>query len=258
MLRHPALEGLFNRLDGPPPQWLAMLYAYCDESGHERRDGITVIAGWFGTEAQWGLFAERWKAAGAKRFHTSNALRNKTRGAARLARLGPIPAQCGLTPFIGGARENDYWDLMQGSRFQKLAKAWCISLFPLVVEVLRAIPKDETIEFTFASQAQYSECAGVVMKAIGDLDDPQVRTSDGTPKIASWRFMPYANTPLFGPADYLAYASMQWLKDANSIQSRLTAPIRDSIANRMVGRLLDRESIRHMLTLTNQRTEGGR
>lgn len=124
-----------------------MLYAYCDESGHERQNQYMFLAGFLGDEEQWSLACRKWKeAGGGQGFHTTNVLRTK-RAEPRLAFLGSVPVFCGLRPIISGVRVSDYWDLVEGTRFEKRAKGWCTALYPLVLETLLYIPSDQRVEF---------------------------------------------------------------------------------------------------------------
>ena len=78
-----------------------MLYAYCDESGHDRQDQYMFLAGFLGNKEQWKLAHRKWKeAGGGKGFHTTNVVRKPERAERKLARLGSVPVFCGLRPII--------------------------------------------------------------------------------------------------------------------------------------------------------------
>jgi hypothetical protein len=49
-----------------------------------------------------------------------------------LARLGPIPHDCGLKGMLGGVRFQDYEDLVSGQREEKLLKGYLAVLIPMV------------------------------------------------------------------------------------------------------------------------------
>ena len=62
-MRDDALEGFLSSPQDNPAKWLAMLYAYLDESGHEQKNDWMCVAGFVGTEGQWKKAAPLWLEA---------------------------------------------------------------------------------------------------------------------------------------------------------------------------------------------------
>ena len=214
---------------GDSAEWLLMLHAWIDESGHEQKDDFMFLAGFLGSKDQWRRFADRWvEMGGTPSFKTRHVVRDRERAESKLARLGSVPTSCGLRPMVAGVRMADYWDLVAGTDQERKSKGWLVCLYPLVIETLLSVPKDELVEFGFDSQDTYEIDAGHVFRAIEDCPDERLRHSDGLTKVASWRFVPHGRTTLTQPADYLAYAWRSHMRDPNSEESRLTKPILDS------------------------------
>jgi hypothetical protein len=225
-----------------------MLYAYCDESGHEQREQYMFLAGFLGNEKQWRLAATEWRrAGGGPEFHTTSLVRRK-RSESKLARLATVPTFCGLRPIVTGVRMSDYWDLVSGSPDEKRAKGWCVALYPLVLETLISIPNSERATFIFEEQFEYQPYAHRVMNAVAEYPDQRLRTETGLSKLAHWDFLPKEMTILTQPADYLAFSLMSFFREPGSQAARLTKPMLDCIGNfRRVGAILSREKVRQWI-----------
>ena len=245
-----AIEGRFSVPHDHPPKWLIMLYEYCDESGHERRDQYTIIAGFLGNKDQWCAFLKEWLPALGKRksLHTRKLFRNERRAQSLLSRLGPIPAKHGLRPFVSGVRADDYWDLVGGTPVEKRAKGYCTALHALVIDALLYAPRDERIEFIFESQNEYESCANALMEAVLRSKREEVYTPSGLPQLANWGFIPKESSRLTEPADYLANAVLQYHRDPNSVRWTITRPIVDAYPelDLLNNGILSKETIREV------------
>ncbi len=133
-----------------------MLTAYLDETGHETKDWM-FVAGFLGDRQQWKRLVPLWTEALGQRkhLHMSDLRWNKRQTQQLLQRLGPIPDKCGLKPVVGGVRVKHYEDLLAGTPAQKLLKGYIVCIYPLVVNVLRAIPRNERLEIVFEQQSEY-------------------------------------------------------------------------------------------------------
>ena len=151
-MNHP-LAGYFCVPHDCPPKWLFMFTAYVDETGHELERGWTFLAGFLGNEDQWKNF---------------------------------VP-ECGLRPIMAGSRLEDYVDLVSDKPYEKQFKSYLVCLHVLVIQVLREIPDDETLEIVFEEQRQYEPWANLIL-AIAARVGP--KTSEGLPKLAKWSFVP--------------------------------------------------------------------
>jgi hypothetical protein len=176
-----------------------MLTAYVDESGHEGK-GWMFLAGWLGNDEQWKKFAEDWrKGLGPQRkfLHMADLRWNRERTKRLLAKLGPIPESCGLQPILGGVRYQDYEDLVTGTVEAKLMKGYMAALFPMVLQTLKGIPKDERVEFVFEQQNEYEPFVSMIMPtfSVPDRHGPWKMMPDGTTKLAKWSFVPWPIPP---------------------------------------------------------------
>ncbi len=229
-----------------------MLTAYLDESGHETK-GWMFVAGFLGNDEQWKQFVPLWREAlGPQREHLHMAdLRwKKQRTRELLARLGAVPDKCKLTAVVGGVRQADYDDLIQGTPAEKLLKGYIACIYPLVINVLRAIPKNERLEIVFEQQREYewyTKCALSALVSIQDARPDWFLTDDGLPKLAKWTFVPKGSTTLIEPADYFVYALRNLYQDKNSKQTQWCKPILDSGNGKGIGAIMKRKAMREQM-----------
>jgi hypothetical protein len=243
------LDGYFAAPHVAPPRWLAMIWAYLDETGQETKDYV-IIAGHFGYEQSWGAFVPAWKQAlgpQRKRLHMNELRFNKPSEQRLLARLGPIPTNCGLKRLIGGARVSDYEDLVPSNDpIQKLFSGYVSALMSAVTSILMVeIPDDERIEIRFEQQDRYAGWANFAMERICNIRKPMAFTKQGIHKISGWGFMPKNSTMLLDQADYLCYAELQRKRNPHSKKAQWTSPILDAgTAKDTIGEIKDREFMR--------------
>jgi hypothetical protein len=245
------LDGYFTVPHDAPPKWLLMLYAYLDETGQESKDWV-FIAGFLGNEDQWRKFDPKWKEGLGKRqsLHLKELRFKKDRERRMLERLGPLPVSCGLEPVIGGIRVSDYEDLLGGNTFlEQLGCGYLSALQPLLIQVLKWLPANERLELVLEQQNRYSWLTDFALRHIAPLPLPFMRTSDGRPKLASWRYVTPESTSLTEPADYFAHALLQYHRDPKSLKTQWCMPILNS-ANHVgaIGAVMTRAQARQSVT----------
>lgn len=233
-----------------------MLYAYIDESGQEADEWV-FIAGYLGNEDQWRQVATKWAAALASQQRTTLHMkrlrwgRDSTRRL--LAKLGPIPTECGLTRIIMGVRVQDYSDLVAGTTMEKRSAGYLQLITPLMMFIAQSLPGDERAEVVFEAQDRYSaltnEHLTVQMQAITGPGSQSLRTSDGKPRIAKWSFLPKGSSSLLETADYLAYAVLQTYRDRTSKKTEwCKSIISDADGGSLhIGHICTRDEIRSIL-----------
>lgn len=245
---------------------LLMYTAYLDETGQQTRDWV-FVAGFLRQKEQWGCLADRWaKALGPQRrsLHMTE-LRWKNPSTQRLlARLGPIPADCGLKAVVGGVKYSHYEDLVRGTDIEKQAAGYLACLTPLVISILQVLPSDERVELIFEQQDRFEQwtshfLADVVKGSVEHPDLWECRTSDGQSKLAKWSFVPKDSTILLQPSDYYAYALSQYFRDKKSQRAKWRMPILGTGENDMphIGRVMTKNEIRrHVADVKEQINKG--
>lgn len=242
------LEGYFRSPEDAPPKWLLMLRAYIDESGHESK-GWMFIAGYLGNEEQWQDFVPKWKAAlGQRKFLHMKELRWKKESTKRLLeRLGPIPEACGLEGAMCGVRYQDYEDLVTGTAYERLIKGYIACLIPMVIQILRGIPKHERLELFLEEQRQYAPFADMALGLSIIPGHQWTTTTDGRPKLARWGFVPKGSTIMTDPADYLAFALRETWTDRKSRKAEWCRPILMAGRGEGYGVVMNRDMIRRVV-----------
>jgi hypothetical protein len=219
-----------------------MLTAYLDESGHETKDAV-IIAGFLGNDEQWRECAAQWRAALGKRkaLHMKTLRWKKDSTRCLLERLGPIPHQCGLRALIGMLRVTDYYDLVSGTKAEKMLKGYYFCLMTIFDAVVKNTPKDERVKFVFEGQKEYEIRAKNFFNA-----NEHRRTSAGEPKFSAIEFIPKADSILTQPADYLAFAKLQQHRNP---QSQKTAWCTSIMLNTQpaLGMIHDGEGLREVV-----------
>jgi len=228
-----------------------MQTAYVDESGHETKDWM-FVAGFMGDDEQWKQFVPMWREAlGGKEALHMNELRWKSdRTRELLARLGPVPDNCGLTAVVGGVRVSDYDDLLRGTPAKRLLKGYVACIYPLVVNILRSLPDTERLTIVFEQQHEYqpfAECALAAIVSLRNQKPDWFLTRDGLPKLASWAFVSKNSTTLTQPADYFVYALRQLYHDRHSKKTEWCRPILKSGNGQGIGAVMTRKQIRQTI-----------
>jgi hypothetical protein len=204
-----------------------VLTAYVDESGQEQ-DNWMFLAGFYGNDDAWKRVAKEWpKTLGPqrKRLHMSD-LKFKYQSEKRmLARAGAVPQQCGLIPIMGGIRQSDFKDILIGTPEEKVLSGYIYCLWAMLFDTLRGLPQGERIEVVFEEQHRYQEFAHIALNAYVDHPEPTDLLSDGTHKLANWRWVPKDSTALLEPADYLAFALSKAWREPGSVRDQWCRPI---------------------------------
>jgi Protein of unknown function (DUF3800) len=219
-----------------PPKYLFMLTVYLDESGQESPEHV-VIAGFVGTDEQWKSFIPDWQAAlGPQRqsLHMCELRWNKPRIEGLLARLGPIPRKHGLIPVVGAVRVSDYSDMLTNDAQAILMSGYNLALYPVLIDVLQSFPETERIKWVFEEQPDHEVRARSTIEKFTAFQCQQ--------RLSGIEFAPKHSTILTQPADYLAYATIQRLRDPDSKRAKWCSPILQG--DKRLGKIVDRETIR--------------
>jgi hypothetical protein len=233
-----------------------MMYAYIDESGQEGDDWM-VVGGFFGSEEQWADFVPKWQAAlgpQRKSLHVTELRWTMPYNRLLLERLGPVPTGCGLRRMIGAVRFADYADLVPDN---VKMKGYTTALRPLIVQILKAVPSTDRIEFVFEQQNEYAGAVSELMEFFSRPGHPYRETADGLPKIAGVSFEPKSSAPMMHAADYLAFAMRCWCLDRTSLKSQWTQSILLSDGAEAWGHVYSRDEIRTMVMRTNDAYAAG-
>jgi hypothetical protein len=220
-----------------------MLTAYLDESIESPR-GYTVMAGFLGNKKQWTRLAEEWENALLPRrnLHMTELRWKNDRHKEMLEKLGPIPHKCGLQPIYSSVKVTEYIDELPKFETKAFTKGYFITLVGLTASVLLTIPKGERVEFIFEEQKEF---AAVREHALGLMaKKPILCGKRGKSALAKWSSVPKSS--LLEPSDYLAYAVMQNLVDANSNRSRLCLPI---LAGKPIGGQMGKDAVSKILEM---------
>lgn len=215
-----------------------LLKVYLDESGHEA-DGFVVIAGFLGSERQWSAFEQDWLAnlGNTTAFHIRRLRWGKLATKQRLARLAAIPHRHGLLPVVGAVKVSDYQDLPANNAESYSTQGYLIALFPIVIELLRATPSTEKIEWIFEEQGQYEREARNILRVLGG--------TLGQHRFGAISFVTKETTCRTQPADFLSFAVLQDLRNPASEKAEWCRPI---LGDRpYIGKIMDEALIRQVM-----------
>ena len=202
-----------------------MITAYLDESDHSDASRYTVVAGFRGKSDNWQLLSERWKEALGKRksLHMSELRWNhssaKTRVRDLLAKLGPIPWDCGLVPVYGAVKTSDYIDLVRGYPLLEKFGGYLLSISHVFLLLMETVPVYERIKIVCEEQDQYETSARAMFNVFRRTAEPLHA------KLTSIEFVPKGSTALTEPADYLAFAMGKALSEPESRKDLWCRPI---------------------------------
>lgn len=199
-----------------------MLTAYLDESLDEETHGNCVVAGFLGDEEKWCRFEPIWsEALKPKRgLHMASIKKWHNKTETWLKDLGSIPHNCGLESLFGAVKISDYWDLVKGTRAEKLSKGYFMALYPMAIMLLRYIPDTEQVKLVLEEQVHFEGNARIIFNTFSTF-----QTVGGAPKIAEVEFVQKQTTTRTQPGDYLAYALLQNYRDRNSVKAKMCLPI---------------------------------
>jgi hypothetical protein len=244
------LGGAFRIPHNKPPRWLLMFTAYVDESGQEQQENWMFVAGYVGHEDAWRKVEPLWLTAIAPRKHLHMKRLRFERESERLMlqRVASVPRECGLTPIFGGVRQADYKDLITGTSEERRLAGYLVCCFPLIINTLRNIPKNERLEIVFERQDRYWPLADLAVSTIANVGYlPDIMLADGRPKLANWRAAPQsAEEGLTELADAFAYSLLQVWRDKTSRRAQWCQPILDA-HDGGYGQIFKRREIRPMI-----------
>jgi Protein of unknown function (DUF3800) len=214
-----------------------MLTVYLDESGHETFDHV-VVAGFLGTDDQWNAFDPDWLTGlrGNRSFHAKSLRWNDEATKRRVARLSAIPYQHGLRSIVGSVCVSDYADLLQNKAEEYVNQGYFLCLYPILSAVSYNIPQTEPVRWILEEQHDYAQAALDVFK--------QYAFMHGTARFSDVSFVPKTATARLQPADLLAYAILQRVRDPKSTRALWSRPI---IGEDPWGSIVDRETVRRIL-----------
>src|SRR5580700_6649364 len=217
---------------------------YLDESGQESQNYV-IVSGFFGDEEQWKICAEKWREGlGRKQgLHMKELRFKKDRDRILLARLGPIPGQCGLTGVFGCIKASDYQDMIQGmnskaANFESGMNAYVLCFMPILDTLRKTLKGYHKVKVVCENQERFARYVEFAFDYFASKSnrDPLCAYFSGV------EFVPKDSTVLLQPADYLSFAIAHGFKDRHSRKSRWCQPIFEG--NKMYGKTLSREEIR--------------
>lgn len=200
---------MFETPHDAPPTRLFMITAYLDESHHSDVQQYSFVAGFWGKKDHWDALALKWPEALGKRkvLHLSELRWNDSKSERRvrdlLAKLGPIPYECGVVPVWAGVRTKDYLDLIANdSRCMESISGYVICLAHILLKLCTSLPAYERIKVVCEVQTKYEPFARSLFSAF-QITAQRERV---WPQLKSIEFVRKNSTILLQPADYLAYA----------------------------------------------------
>ena len=225
-----------------------MLTAYLDEAGQEGREDV-IIAGYIGSDEAWDKLLIKWKAALYPResVHVRTLRWNGRRAARLLAKLGPIPDECGLQRVIGHVRVADYADLFTEVQLRKLVPGYQMALHALINGVLRWIPRHEQVKFYFEQQDVFARQQHVVLTAYSQMTCFPRWTAAKASSPVGQRC---PKNTYFEPGDALAYTVLHYARDPRSERFKVCSPFMGDRWS--VGARPTRAEVRAAMQLTKQ------
>ncbi len=201
-----------------------MITLYLDESNHSAEDSYAVVAGFRGTEQQWSAFVPTWKEALGNRtnLHMRKLRWNSKEERVKelLAKLGPIPYECGLIPVYGGVRVNDYIDLIRNdTALEQSLKGYLLCLASVFCVLIETLQGHEKIKIVCEAQTEYEMGAKRYFSIYQQIagEDPR------NPYLTSIEFADKCTR--FEPADFLAFALNKNLSQPGCKKDLLCRPI---------------------------------
>lgn len=203
-----------------------MLIMYVDETLN-KQSGLCIVSGYLGNSRAWKKYDKEWRKELGERnsLHLTrlrlNALQAEQRSGDLLARLGAVPARCGLRPFVGSICEHDYRDLVSGTELEIIMEGYVFAIIAMMDKVKRHIPRHERLEVVFEQQTIYAAQRERAMKLW--QESPHHTNSFGKSILAKWRSI--EKDTRTEASDYLCYALHAREVDQGSQKALLTAPI---------------------------------
>jgi hypothetical protein len=249
------IDSVFATPHDNQPKWCAMLTAYLDESGLDKR-GVVRVGGFIGNDDQWKKLASEWPKAfegrQRKSLHTKTLKFKYDSEKSLLEKLGPIPHSCGLRRIMGSVDESDYYDLVKGTTSEAHSYGYALAMWPLIEAIEGAIPTSESYKLVFEPQDALGFYRDKWLTIIAYIlsHPPPDRRHIKRPKLLGSESL-LAESCLCEPADYLCYHLAHKADDPKSIRALWTAPIMegDSIWRRHLSRDMARWFFRNEVKL---------
>jgi hypothetical protein len=252
-------EGIHYLFEVPhdnPPKSVLTLTTYVDESQHDATARHVVVAGFCGSEDEWGAFLGDWADGLGKRksLHMKdlrwNGKHSERRVKGLLGRLGPIPHRHHLSPVCGAVKVSDYFDLVAGEEeFERKICGYFLCLSVIFAVLVRDLPGYARVNIICEKQGQYETLGRALFESFGKI-------AAGNPRNAYFSgisFIPKDSSPLMQPSDYLAFAMAKYLDERGSKKDIWCRPIfgsknPDSIPGRRYTKAKIRKTVLEMLS----------
>ncbi len=184
------------------------------------------VAGFFGSDSAWNLFASKWKAtiAPRSRLHMNRLGWQGEASRKMLVQAGLIPRECGLVPVIASVTVADYRFALRKTPLEKVFTGYSICCYTMALKALQRLPHHERLKIVLGDQGEHGEMA---KRAIETLMMSPIMAVDGVQKLAGVSFMPAKGGILIDPADYLAFAYLQRMRHPGSKKDQWCSPILD-------------------------------
>ena len=202
-----------------------MIYGYFDES-REQDEGYVVVAGFIGNKRSWKNYVRLWNDVLQGQALHMKALRlggdkAERRWKDRLERLGAIPKQVGLRPFVGSVRTKDYKHLIEGTSAELVLSGYGIALLAMLGAIFASDLPPHRIELLFEEQIEHAVNRERAISFFRDSHD--LTNRHGLSRIA--KSSSIQKSMILEASDYLSYAVLYQLIDPDSQKARLTSPI---------------------------------
>jgi Protein of unknown function (DUF3800) len=211
-----------------PPKSVLTLTTYVDESQHDETARHVVVAGFCGSEDEWGGFSEDWREGLGKRkaLHMKdlrwNGKHSERRVKKLLERLGPIPHRHHLSPVCGAVKVSDYFDLVAGEKeFERKICGYFLCLSVIFAVLARDLPGHGRVNIVCEEQGQYE----ILGRALFESFRKMVAKDPRNVYFSGLKFIPKDSSPLIQPSDYLAFAMGKYLDERGSKKDAWCRPI---------------------------------
>lgn len=238
-----------------------MIGGFFDDSGTHANSPLVVIGGLLGTDAQWDIFADHWKALLAcplpdkeplSSFHLSNCragegeferYRKAERDRVEFL-FRQVILEAGLFT-LGMAIDKLAWDeLVVGSLFEKLGtplECCFTKIIDMTIDTIRERRPGERI-YLFFDQ-------GVQLR-LAHWREFYLSQTERYPEIEGIAYAPVSRVEALQGADMIAYATyqygLQWLEDRQN--PKINPHFRDFLRREFtVGRIITRELVEELI-----------
>jgi hypothetical protein len=198
-----------------------LLKAYLDESRHT--DGpVCAVAGFAGTEEEWGTFEPDWLRAIAPRksLHMTELRRNTKPDRLKrlLDRAGAIPDKHSLRRVASTVRRQDYLDIVAGTDLDAVLDPYMGCFLLCLKAVLERIGQDNQLHVFLEEQERYAPRVNFYYEQVF-----RMRKADA--RLVGVTFLGKNEAVGFQAADYLAFHIAKHKADPADPKAVLTRPI---------------------------------